>query len=277
VTSVQAISIGHALDVDAPSSGIVQQVFAHAVNLGIGGEMWTLLTADRLDLPFAIRTASHDFVGLGLRHGDRVGVRSGFVGIRSGSTCHVVDCRCAQRWLPAPQYTFAPGVGRRLALIAAAASDRAWHGAAPMAHAVRSALGVPDALRRVLGRVVGHGPGFTPSGDDVLVGIFAVLTASRSGRIGAAAARSLDEMMRPLLSGTTDISRQLLRQAGRGLVGRAVHELICAISGETNLQTLRAAVERVIEMGATSGADTCMGVLAFAPSFFLSDDERAAA
>jgi hypothetical protein len=277
VTSVQAISVGHALDVDAASRGVVQQTFAHAVNLGIGGEMWTLLTADRPDLPFGIRTACHDFGDFGLRPGDRVAVRSGFVGIRSGSTCHVVDCRSAQRWRPAPQGRFAPGVGSRLAFVAAAASGRAWHGAAPMAHAVRSAFEVPDALRAVLGSVVGHGPGSTPSGDDVLVGIFAVLTASRSGTAGAAAARTLDEMMRPFLPGTTDISTQLLRQASQGLVGRAVHELICAISGETNLQPLRAAVHRVVEMGATSGADICMGLLAFAPSFFLSDDERAAA
>ncbi len=277
MTSVQAISVGHALDVDAASSGIVQQAFAHAVNFGIGGEMWTLLAADRPDLPFGIRTASHDFGGLKLRHGDRVGVRAGFVGIRSGSTCHVVDCRSAQRWQPASSKRFAPGVGSRLALVEVAASDRAWHGAAPMAHAVRCTFDVPDVLRAVLGCVVGHGPGSTPSGDDVLVGIFAVLTASRSGAAGAAAARSLDELMRPLLSGTTEISMQLLRQASRGLVGRAVHELICAICGETNVHVLRAAVQRVVEMGATSGADTCMGLLAFAPSFFLSGDERAAA
>ena len=129
----------------------------------------------------------------------------------------------------------------------------------------------------VLGCVVGHGPGSTPSGDDVLVGIFAVLTASRSGAAGAAAARSLDRDDAPALPGTTDISMQLLRQASRGLVGRAVHELICAIFGETNLQALRIAIQRVVETGATSGADTCMGLLAFAPSYFLSDDERAAA
>jgi hypothetical protein len=277
VTSVQAISVGHALDVDAASSGIVQHTFAHAVNLGIGGEMWTLLTADGPDLPFGIRAATRDFGDFGLRPGDRVGVRSGFEGIRSGSTCHVVDCRSAPRWQPVPQDRIAPGVGSRLAFAAAAASERAWRGAAPMARAVRSALDVPDTLRGVLGSVVGHGPGSTPSGDDVLVGIFAVLTASQSGRAGAAVARSLEEMMRPLLPGTTEISMQLLRQASRGLLGRAVHALICAICGETNLEALRAAAQRVVEMGATSGADTCMGLLAFAPSFFLSDDERAAA
>ena len=274
---MQAISIGHALDVDGASSGIVLQAFAHAANLGIGGEMWTLLTADRQDLPFGIRTASRDLNGLGLCRGDRVGVRSGFVGIRSGRTCHVVDCRSAQRWRPVPQETFAPGVGRRLAIVAAAASDRAWHGATPMAQAVRSAFDVPDVLRGVLGRVVGCGPGSTPSGDDVLVGIFAVLTASRSGATGATAARLLDEMMRPHLAGTTEISMHLLGQASRGLAGRALHELICAISGETNHQTLRLAVQRVVETGATSGADACMGLLAFAPSYFLPDEERAAA
>ena len=89
-----------------------------------------------------------------------------------------------------------------------------------------------------------------------------------SGAAGAAAARSLDRVDASAAAGTTDISVHLLRQAGRGLFGRAVHELICAISGDTNLQALRAAVQRVVETGATSGADTCMGLLAFAPSFF---------
>jgi hypothetical protein len=37
----------------------------------IRAEMWTLLAADKADLPFGIRVASADFDVLGLRSGDR--------------------------------------------------------------------------------------------------------------------------------------------------------------------------------------------------------------
>ena len=183
--------------------------------------MWTLLAADRPDLPFGIRTASHDFGGLKLRHGDRVGVRAGFVGIRSGSTCHVVDCRSAQRWQPV-----SPGQVRTRRRQSACPRCEPPRPIVPgtAQHRWRTPSGARSMCRmlcaRVLGRVVGHGPGSTPSGDDVLVGIFAVLTASRSGAAGAAAARSLDELMRPL-SARNDRHQHATAAAGQPRSGRS--------------------------------------------------------
>jgi len=274
---IQALSVGHALDADSAGLGVVHSVFARAVNLMIHTEMWTLLAADKSDLPFGIRVALADFDVLGLRNGDPVKVRAGFVSIGSGSTCCVVDCRAAPRWLPARHYKIEPGLADRLAVVAKAASDRSWHESAQMAQAVRSALESPAALSDVLAKVVGRGPGSTPSGDDVLVGILAVLNSPHSGAAGDQAAESLGRTILPLLWTTSDISRHLLRQAVKGLFARDVHELVLALLGNLAPQQLRNTIRRVIETGATSGADTCMGLLAFAQSFLIPREERAAA
>jgi len=271
---IQALSVGHALDADSAGFGIVHSVFARAVNLMIRAEMWTLLAADKADLPFGIRVASADFDVLGLRNGDPVNVRAGFVSIGSGSSCRVVDCRAAPRWLPARHNKTEPGLAGRLAVLATAASDRSWHESARMAQAVRSALEVSAALCDALAKVVGQGPGSTPSGDDVLVGILAVLNSPHSGAAGARAAESLGRAILPLLWTTSDVSGQLLRQAVNGLFSRDVHELVLALLGNPAPQQLRNTIRRVIETGATSGADTCMGLLAFAPSFLIPREER---
>jgi hypothetical protein len=276
-TRIQALSVGHALDADSLGFGIVHSVFARAVNLMIGAQMWTLLPADKADLPLGIRVASADFDALGLRNGDPVNVRAGFVSIGSDRTRRVVDCRAAPRWLPAHLNKTEPGLAGRLAFLATAAANRSWHQSAQMAQAVKSALEGSVALDDVLAKVVGRGPGSTPSGDDVLVGILAVLNCPCSGTAGAQAAESLGRAILPLLWTTSDISGQLLRQALKGLFSRDVHELVLALIGNPVPQQLQNLIQRVIETGATSGADTCMGLLAFAPSFLIPRAEKAAA
>src|SRR6516164_1721374 len=154
---IQALSVGHALDVDSAGFGIVHSVFARAVNLVIRTEMWTLLAADKADLPCGIRVASVNFDVLRLRNGDPVNVRAGFVSIGSGSTCCLVDCRAALRWMPVRHNKPEPGLAGRLAVLATAASDRSWHESARMAHAVRSALEGSAVLGDVLAEVVGRG------------------------------------------------------------------------------------------------------------------------
>jgi hypothetical protein len=271
---VQAVSVGHALDVDSAGSGVVHSVFARAVNLTIGGDMWTLLAAEKADMPFGIRVALPDFDALGLRRGDSVNVRARHVGVDSRL---VIDCRAAARWMPVCQHKHERGLKQRLAVVAKAARDRSWRESARMARAVRAALGAPATLGAALAKVVGRGPGATPAGDDVLVGILAVLTCPHSGSAGAEAAESLGCSILPLLPTTTDISGQLLRQAAHGLFGRDVHELVSALIGDPAPEQLRENVRQVLETGATSGADMCEGLLAFAPSFFTNHIERAAA
>jgi Protein of unknown function (DUF2877) len=272
---IQALSIGHALERESARYGVVHSVFARAVNLMVREEMWTLLAAEKADLPFGIRIASSQLEVLGFRNGDPVNIRAGFLSIGSDSTCRVVDCRAAPRWLPACHNRTEPGLAGRLAVVATAASDRSWHESAQMAQSVRSALECSVALGDAVAKVIGRGPGSTPSGDDVLVGILAVLSSPSSGAAGARAAESLGRAILPLLWTTSDVSGQLLRQAIKGLFSRDVHELVLALLGNPAPQQLQNTIRRVIETGATSGADTCMGLLAVAPYFFIPREKRA--
>ncbi len=277
MVETRALSLGYALDADSAGSGAIHSVFARALNFEIGSELWTLVGADRADLPFGIRVASPDFDALGLRRGDRVAVRAGRAGFGSGPTRLLIDCRTAPRWIPACPDELAPGLVSRLGVVATAADDRAWHGSPRMARAVMVALNDSHALGEVLPDVIGCGPGATPAGDDVLVGILAVLTSSLSGVAGAAAAESLCRSIFPLLSTTTDISGHLLRQAAQGLFGRSAHELVAALIAEPAPERLRETVRRAVETGATSGGDTCVGILAAAPAFLPTREARPAA
>jgi hypothetical protein len=274
VARLQALSLGHALDLSSPGTGAVHSVFPRAVNLEVRGDLWTLLSAQRADLPFGIRVAAEGFDTLGLRCGDRVSVRSGFVGVGRASGALAIDCHAAPRWIPARQGECAHGLANRLAFVAAQAQHRAWPGSARMARAVTSALHDPTALAAALPEVVGCGPGSTPAGDDVLVGIFALLTSPHSGAAGATAACALQRALHPLLPTTTDISAHLLRQAARGLLARPVHELMSALNGSPAAAPLGYAVLAVLDMGATSGADLCVGLLAAARAFLPIHDEN---
>ncbi len=271
---MRAVSVGHALDVDSAGSGLVHSVFSRAVNLTMGGEMWTLLASEKADMPFGIRVPWPNFDALGLRRGDAVNLRAGYVGVSSRL---VIDCRSAARWMPACQDNLARGLEQRLAVVATAARGRSWRESAQMACDVRAALDEPATLDAALAKIVGRGPGATPSGDDVLVGVLAVLTSPHSGAAGAKAVESLGRSILPLLPTTTDVSGQLLRQASQGLFGRNVHELVSVLIGDPTPGQLREKIRHAIETGATSGADMCEGLLAFAPSFFTNHLERAAA
>jgi hypothetical protein len=131
------------------------------------------------------------------------------------------------------------------------------------------------ALARVVPRVVGAGPGLTPAGDDVLVGVLAALGAVDDP--GAAGRRRrLVDALEPHLRGTTEVSAHLLRQASRGLIGAAAHRLRSVLLVGSTPADVDAAVARVLAVGATSGADAATGLLAGLPiSFRLT--ERAAA
>jgi hypothetical protein len=87
----------------------------------------------------------------------------------------------------------------------------------------------------------------------------------------------LSRALLPLMPMTTDISAHLLRQAARGLLSRDLHELVSALVGNPTPEQLTNTIRRVVETGATSGADTCEGLLAFAPTYFIQQHEMAAA
>lgn len=263
--------MGHALDAVAGGFGAVHSVFAHAVNLNVESNLWTLLAAEQGDMPFGIRTSVKDFRRFDLRAGDAVHARSGYVGI--GHRGLTIDCRAAPRWVPHWPDRVEAGVCRRLVAVSTMLSVRAWPGSAAMAQAVMTALDTVK-LHDVLAKVVGRGPGLTPAGDDVLVGIFAVLRSGVAGSAGAAAAQYLGRTIGPLLPTTTTISGHLLRQAEAGLFSRPLQELVAALIADSTPCQVEVRLGRLLATGATSGSDVCTGLLAAAPLFLLPHQKK---
>ena len=114
-----------------------------------------------------------------------------------------------------------------------------------------------DADRFVDGarRLIGLGEGLTPAGDDLLVGSLAVARRFRPGfllddpGIGQALADTARE-------GTTLVAREFLLEA---LEGR-FSEIVIALVTAADVPRARAALDDLLDVGATSGADTAAGM-----------------
>ncbi|MGW7478469.1 DUF2877 domain-containing protein [Nonomuraea muscovyensis] len=118
-------------------------------------------------------------------------------------------------------------------------------------------LGVLTAAERLMGL----GPGLTPSGDDVLAGLLVTLRglgaatgAGRAVRLAGwlAATVAFDARTR-----TTPISATLLHCAARG---EACPEVVAVLRGLAGLQPLEPAVHRLHQLGHTSGSDLAQGI-----------------
>ena len=260
---VTAGAIGSVIDLRTPRTGRVHSVFTHAVNLELGDQMWTVVARGGHDAALTLRLSGVVTPGdLGLRVRDPVYVRSRHV--RAGPA--VIDARTAVRWMPQAYDVDRDGLGERIAELEAAARRIAWPGSWPLAGAVAGALASarPGDLDEAVRRAVGRGPGLTPAGDDVLAGILAVLTAPPlapgAGGAREPAAARLRAALAPALPATTEISRALLAQASHGHVSRPLWELVSTVlSGRAPSAQARA---DVLGTGATSGGDTCAGLVA---------------
>ncbi|MEV4297901.1 DUF2877 domain-containing protein [Microbispora rosea] len=110
-------------------------------------------------------------------------------------------------------------------------------------------------------RLIGLGPGLTPSGDDMLAGLLVALR-----HLGAAAGVPRAVWLADWLAAvvtydartrTTPISATLLHCAARG---EASPEVIGVLRGVAGHQPLEPAVHRLLRLGHTSGADLAWGV-----------------
>jgi hypothetical protein len=110
-------------------------------------------------------------------------------------------------------------------------------------------------------RLLGSGPGLTPSGDDVLAGF---LAGAAAFGIGAAALREAVAVLAP--ARTTALSAALLWHAARG---ECIHELAglaAVLTGQGCSQPGEAgrAVSRLVSVGHTSGAALALGLVSAA-------------
>jgi hypothetical protein len=271
---LQALSVGREVDLWTARTGVVHSVFRRAANLLVEGEMWSVLESGWQDAPFGVRlTPRRDGGALDVKPGDGVHIRAGY--IRMGRLS--IDGRAASRWTPRPWPEPAAGLSSRLCAVEQAARPRAWAESAGLARRVTAALRAGDAeLAGAVRRCVGFGPGMTPAGDDVLVGMLTVFSSSATGDEGARVTARLAGALAPALASTTDVSRHLLTQAARSLPGRAIHDLGAAVVEGANDLVLEDALQVVLGIGSTSGADACMGMIAACRFSFLNAEREAA-
>lgn len=108
----------------------------------------------------------------------------------------------------------------------------------------------PPLVCRGARGLVGLGPGLTPSGDDLLTGMLAVLSLVGEGWVGTAVA--------PAVRDTPDFSRAVLLEACRGGFAADVDALARALlAGDAD--AVDAASGELLDHGATSGSDLCAG------------------
>ncbi|MEU6740415.1 DUF2877 domain-containing protein [Streptosporangium sandarakinum] len=128
-------------------------------------------------------------------------------------------------------------------------------------------------------RLVGLGPGLTPSGDDVLAGTLVALrhlgTAAGARRAVRLADRLGAAVARDARGRTTAVSATLLHCAARG---QACAEVLAVLRALTGGWPLEPALERLLRLGHTSGADLAWGLrLGLAAVVALAGDGAARA
>jgi len=263
----------------------VQGVYHSVVNLDAGPGLLTVCGPASGPLPNGVMLAETvDFLAAGLRPG--MAVIFSARGIHVPVAGLIIDLGAAESWSPRLRGQPGPQPRERwaersaTARIAASRAARSRPGTtdglggllgpgAAISPGPVARLALPRLVRlaAALGRdgdaeveaaatsLIGLGPGLTPSGDDALVGVAAACAALRPGgpaflRVPAASAHSQ----------TTSIAATFLRHAAAGEFAGRLHDLVAALLGEDPAD-LAPAIERALSWGATSGADTLVGVL----------------
>jgi hypothetical protein len=137
-----------------------------------------------------------------------------------------------------------------------------------LAYRVRAS--VPDLLRAAadtnfpdswgsLHRMLGTGPGLTPSGDDFATGFFLGFGFSARGRRQQSFLRDLTRATLAQTHDSTDVSRACFEHAAAGRFSAPLTCLVESIA--THADNLPARLADVLAMGHSSGRDAAFGVL----------------
>jgi Protein of unknown function (DUF2877) len=257
-----------------PRSGRVVASGRYAAYLSLSGRADVALavcTSDAVRVPFGVRlgvpAASSPLAGL--RTGDPVTVADRVV---SAGTLEVTVARWWNARPPLGQVTDGDLASWEAALQWARGQHRREPGLGDQdAESGRfaGALARRDAPQAIAAahRLIGRGPGSTPSGDDLIGSALAAMHVLAPSHPAAAAlwaacgkALATAVTLRPEAS-TTAVSAALLRYAARGEpIGEVADVLRCAAGAHGGQHAARAAALRLLAIGHSSGADCLQGL-----------------
>ncbi len=134
--------------------------------------------------------------------------------------------------------------------------------ATPRFDAVRNALRAHDlpALEAAACRVLGLGPGLTPSGDDFIGGAFFALAHAPPNAWCEPLAAVRQRLLAAAQTATNEISAHLLADMLNGTSYRALHEVLGALQGNEPA-AIEQGTQALLGLGASSGADMLAGLL----------------
>ncbi len=241
----------------------VHGVYRSAINLASDDGVFVTIAVERLGgLPHGILVRDPgDFRSLGILAGMTAFLGGGRVTVGPALDIELAGARPWSATLPRLDVRPWPDRASLVHNLASAQRPRAGLDAAPGARAALDDLGAAIAkgdrpgVVHAANRLIGLGPGLTPSGDDALAGVEAALHAA-SHPLAGSVAGVLHELDRR----TTTVSAAMLRHAVRGEAPERIHRLLAAALGPTTMG-LAEAIRDAVAWGATSGADTLAGVL----------------
>ncbi|MHC0038447.1 oxamate carbamoyltransferase subunit AllH family protein [Pseudoneobacillus sp. C159] len=115
---------------------------------------------------------------------------------------------------------------------------------------------ISDASKSAI-RLIGLGPGLTPSGDDYLVGLFTILNISNSPLF---CYRTLaDLVVHEARTLTNDISYMALKKASVGQTRESIIHLVKSIFTGKDEEFILS-LNKVLTIGSTSGTDIALGI-----------------
>jgi hypothetical protein len=286
--------------VEAPSrcfSGVIQGVFPHACTVRLERDaFFTLVSSKKGNLPNGIRLETPPcFTFLDqLRVEQPVACRAGILRM-SGSELSV-DLRTATPWhvnLNALRVDLHQPAQAQAWAVAWCELQRRWYGDGLSAmvetvfpldwnsvrsvinrildergeHAVQVLLEATGAFRlhhalNAITRLIGLGPGLTPSGDDFLVGYLAGLWST----VGTDVSRSrfltaMGSCVTAAATTTNTTSSAYLQSAVRGNVAEPVASLAQQLAYGLDMEDVRAAAQVALSVGHTSGTAGVLGLL----------------
>jgi hypothetical protein len=133
----------------------------------------------------------------------------------------------------------------------------------PFSHSLVSNLSATLATtdtstaKTIASQLAGLGNGLTPSGDDFIMGALYAAWIMHPPDIACTLVQKVAETAAPL---TTSLSAAWLRSAGRGEAGILWHDFFKVLLSE-NAVKIQTAMEQILVVGATSGADALSGFI----------------
>ena len=282
---LQALSIGEAIPRET-FDAVIQSVFDSAVNLRLTEEdrLITLLISDHYELPQGIRIWMKNLSFQSLIPGLRAAARGGI--LRFDSSPVTVDLRCASVWkcrVPELHVDMKP-----------LATQQAWSAAWNLLNKeqerrnvdiiaddlFRTNVGSPlsqriakpvmqlitsteqydiDGVIHAAEKMIGLGPGVTPSGDDILIGFLAGLwSIVGQDQSQISFIRSFGAELVQLAKQTSEISRTYILHATQGQFSSSFSHLAETIATDNDVE---AATRTAMRVGHSSGMDSVTGLL----------------